>query len=68
MDIKEYVTEKLKEMIKDKDDKHIAPNHILSNELFNAIIVDVRTTLNSMVKDGTIEVCKTLNNIGIKLK
>ena len=68
MEIEDYVTEKLKELTKEKDDNHIVPNHILANDLFNSIVVDVKKILNKMNKDKTIEVCKTLNNLGIKLK
>ena len=68
MDIQEYLTEKIKVMTQKKGDNHIVPNHVLSNELYNAIIVDVKSTLNKMTKEKIITVCKTLNNLGIKLK
>ena len=59
-EIKEYIKQKLDE-IHDKKKGKVTPDHVILTELNNAVIQDIKDTLNDLYKEGEIKVGNTIN-------
>lgn len=65
---KQYIHDKIAELINIRIESKISPYHIEDRDLYNAIIADVKPFLNELYRENKIEVGKTLNGHYINTK
>lgn len=66
--MKNKVIEIVSRLQKEADEAKVAPNHVLQSTLFNAVIKEVKGTINELYKENKIEVIETINQKSFKVK
>lgn len=64
---KESLLGLIRSLQKEKEDKRIAPVHILENELLQAVTSKVRNNLNELYQEGKIKVTRTINHKAVSV-
>ena len=52
----------------DKESKNVFPSHALLPEIMIKVMSEVRDELNSLVSEGKLNWCETLNTYGFSIK
>lgn len=62
-----YLEKKIEKLLEERRCKNLTPLAIDSNDLYNVILDDAKTTLNNLFKTGKISTYKSINSLMIKL-
>lgn len=62
-----YLEKKIEKLLEERRCKNLIPSAIDSNDLYNVILDDAKTTLNNLFKTGKISTYKSINSLMIKL-
>lgn len=52
----------------EKESKNIHPAHVSFNEIMREVTASVKSKLNGLVKEGTIEFHRTINDVSFNIK
>ena len=67
MDLKDFIYKSIQDTQNEKTMLNKEPNHVLSSEIINTVITEIKKQLNELVKEKKIAFGKTLNENYFKI-